>query len=166
MVIELLQRDRLSASTLDELRRLLPHLTTREVDPAQTASAVLQDPSVTLLVAREHSPGPIEGMVALVVYQVLTGRRARIEDLVVDPSARGRGVGEALMEQAVRLARQAQADVVDLTSNPRRQAAHRLYLRLGFVHWETNVFRLVLDGPPMDALQSKDSSASPQSDGC
>jgi ribosomal protein S18 acetylase RimI-like enzyme len=67
--------------------------------------------------------------------------RAWIEDVVVDGAARGRGVGEALNEEAIRRAAAAGARSVDLTSRPSREAANRLYRRLGFEVRDTNVYR-------------------------
>jgi len=67
--------------------------------------------------------------------------RAWIEDVVVDESARGRGVGEALTREAIRHASERGARTVDLTSRPSRAAANRLYQRVGFVERETRVYR-------------------------
>jgi ribosomal protein S18 acetylase RimI-like enzyme len=79
-----------------------------------------------------------------VVFRIPTGLRAWIEDVVVDGSARGRGVGEALNRAAIDRARAAGATTVDLTSRPSREAANRLYRRLGFEQRTTNVYRLDL----------------------
>ena len=59
----------------------------------------------------------------------------------MDEAARGRGVGEALTREAMRLAADACVRSVELTSAPRREAANRLYRRLGFVQRDTNVYR-------------------------
>jgi ribosomal protein S18 acetylase RimI-like enzyme len=67
--------------------------------------------------------------------------RAWIEDVVVDSAARGHGVGEALNQAAILEARHRGAITVELTSRPSREAANRLYQRLGFVARETNVYR-------------------------
>jgi len=67
--------------------------------------------------------------------------RAWVEDVVVDSSARGRGVAEMLCRDALNRACAAGARTVDLTSRPSREAANRLYERLGFVPRETNVYR-------------------------
>ena len=71
--------------------------------------------------------------------------RAWIEDVVVDEAARGRGVGEALNRKALELAKESGARTVDLTSRPSREAANRLYKRLGFKPRETNVYRYSLE---------------------
>jgi ribosomal protein S18 acetylase RimI-like enzyme len=81
------------------------------------------------------------GALTLVMFPIPTGTRAWIEDVVVDESARGRGVGAALTREAVRLARAEGARTVDLTSRPSRGAANRLYERLGFEQRESTVFR-------------------------
>jgi ribosomal protein S18 acetylase RimI-like enzyme len=71
--------------------------------------------------------------------------RAWIEDVVVDESARGRGVGDLLNRAALDRARELGAKTVDLTSRPSREAANRLYQRIGFVARDTNVYRFDLE---------------------
>ncbi len=75
------------------------------------------------------------------MFRIPTGMRAWIEDVVVDEAARGQGVGEALNREALRLAKERGAITVDLTSRPSREAANRMYQRLGFTQRETNVYR-------------------------
>jgi ribosomal protein S18 acetylase RimI-like enzyme len=88
--------------------------------------------------------GQILGMLTLAVFRIPTGVRAWIEDVVVDDGARGRGVGAALSRHALELARAEGARTVELTSRPSREAANRLYQRLGFAPRETNVYRFTL----------------------
>jgi ribosomal protein S18 acetylase RimI-like enzyme len=92
-----------------------------------------------LLVAR--ADGAIVGALTLVMFPIPTGMRAWIEDVVVDEAARGRGVGAALTQEAVRLAQADGARTVDLTSRPSREAANRLYERLGFQLRDSKVYR-------------------------
>ncbi len=94
----------------------------------------------SILFAAEHE-GVIIGALTLVLFRIPTGVRAWIEDVVVDGEARGLGVGRALNETALERARQAGATTVDLTSGPSREAANRLYQRIGFVQRSTNVYR-------------------------
>ena len=89
---------------------------------------------------------PILGMLSLAVFEIPTGVRAWIEDVVVDSGARGHGAGLALVEAALEHAKGIGARTVDLTSRPSREAANRLYRRAGFVQRETNVYRVALDG--------------------
>jgi ribosomal protein S18 acetylase RimI-like enzyme len=95
-------------------------------------------------VARDDG-GQIIGSLTLAVFRVPTGVRAWIEDVVVESSARGSGIGSALVGAAVTAARRAEARTVDLTSRPDRADANRLYQRLGFERRETNVYRLSLE---------------------
>ena len=124
--------------------RLLPQLMSA---PSAVGAADLEEivrgPATCLLVARDEA-GEIAGAVTVVVFRIPDGVRARIESLVVDQAARGRGVGEALCRAAIDHARSRGAKMVDLTSAPAREAANRLYRRLGFEPRETNVYRLRL----------------------
>ena len=81
------------------------------------------------------------GSLTLALLRTPTGTRAWIEDVIVDESARGQGAGEALVAEAIRLAAQAGARTVDLTSRPSRDAANALYEKIGFRMRETNVYR-------------------------
>ena len=119
--------------------RLVPQLSASRTPPTrEQLVSLVEQPGATLLVARDG--GEILGMLTLVVYRLPTGLRARVEDVVVDGSARGRGVGEALTRVALERATAAGAAVVELTSAPSREAANRLYPRLGFERRETNVY--------------------------
>ena len=126
-------------------RRLVPQLSSSA--PAPTADQLremIESPCTTVLLARARAGGDIVGSLTLAVFRIPTGVRAWIEDVVVDSSARGRGVGEALSREALRLAVEKGARTVELTSRPSRAAANRLYRRLGFVERETRVYRYTL----------------------
>ncbi len=126
--------------------RLVPQLSRSAPPPGQAELAeMVASPATTLLVARTPA-GEIVGSLTLVGFRIPTGLRAWIEDVVVDESARGAGVGEALVRAALESAAAAGARSVDLTSRPSREAANRLYRRLGFERRETNVYRLELSG--------------------
>jgi ribosomal protein S18 acetylase RimI-like enzyme len=125
---------------------LLPQLS--KSAPPMTAYAlenIVDSPACTMLIVRDAN-GRIVGSLTLAMFQVPTGVRAWIEDVVVDGSVRGRGAGAALVEAALAHAKEAGARTVDLTSNPTRQEANRLYMRLGFERRETNVYRYALGG--------------------
>ncbi|MGH9044848.1 MAG: GNAT family N-acetyltransferase [Acidimicrobiales bacterium] len=129
---------------LEALRRLVPQLSaTAALPTAYELAAVVESPATTLFVAREQS-GEIVGSLTLAVFRVPTGVRAWIEDVVVDSSRRGSGIGSALISAAIAQASRAGARTVELTSRPQRADANRLYQRLGFQRRETNVYRLTL----------------------
>ena len=124
--------------------RLIPQLSKRSAPPSQSALAeVISAPASDVLIARRD--GAMVAALTLITFRIPTGVRAWIEDVVVDDSARGRGVGEALNQFALELARSKGAKTVDLTSRPSRAAANRLYQRLGFVARDTNVYRYSLE---------------------
>ena len=121
--------------------RLVPQLSRTSPVPSRAELAeIVASPATSLLVARDGG-GSVLGALTLAVFRIPTGVRAWIEDVVVDESARGQGVGEALSREALRRAVAAGARTVELTSRPSRQAANRLYRRLGFLPRETNVYR-------------------------
>ena len=83
----------------------------------------------------------ILGTLTLAMFRIPTGIRAWIEDVIVDDAARGKGVGRLVNEAAIAHAFEHGAITVDLTSRPSREAANRLYQRIGFVARDTNVYR-------------------------
>jgi ribosomal protein S18 acetylase RimI-like enzyme len=128
----------------DAFQRLVPQLTNNNPPPSLNDLAdLVRDSSSTLMVARDDH-GKIVGALTLTVYRVPTGIRSIIEDVIVDNSARGQGIGEALMQYAIELAREKGAKNISLTSNPMREAANRLYLRVGFKKRETNAYQMKL----------------------
>ncbi len=125
-------------------QRLVPQLTNNNPPPSlNDLAALVRDSSSTLMVARKDS-GEIVGALTLTVYRVPTGIRSIIEDVIVDNSARGQGVGEALMKRAIEVAREKGASNISLTSNPMRESANRLYMRVGFKKRETNAYQIKL----------------------
>jgi len=98
-----------------------------------------------LLAARQEQGRPILGVATVSLVRAPTGVHARLEDVVVDEAARGQGVGAALTEAAIVVAREWGANYLALTSNPHREAANKLYQKLGFKHWETNVYRFDIE---------------------
>ncbi len=125
----------------DAFLRLIPQLSSVALPTRDELSDLILADATTLLIARQNNGGkPIIGALTLVCFRVPTGLRAHIEDVIVDESARGQGVGESLMREALRLAKEYGANGVMLTSNPRRVAANRLYQKMGFKSWETNLY--------------------------
>lgn len=129
---------------LEAFQRLIPQLTHDNPPPTlDELTALVAEDSSTLLVARSSSR-QIVGALSLTIYRVPTGIRAIIEDVIVDGPARGQGVGQALLQRALKIAKQKGAAGISLTSNPLRVAANRLYVKLGFVKRETNAYHMQL----------------------
>ena len=120
--------------------RLIPQLSSSAKPMTNSELAeIIKSDSTSMLVARVDNQ--IVGLLTLAVFRIPTAVRAWIEDVVVDSSARGHGVGEALNMAAIAEAKRRGAKTVDLTSRPSREAANRLYQRIGFVARDTNVYR-------------------------
>ncbi len=129
-----------SAELMEAFARLIPQLSRSAPPPGeQDLARIIQSDATRLLVAKMDSA--IVGSLTLALFPVPTGLRAWIEDVVVDESVRGQGIGAALNQEALKVARDQGARTVELTSRPSREAANRLYQRLGFKQRETNVYR-------------------------
>jgi ribosomal protein S18 acetylase RimI-like enzyme len=136
------------AELTDEIAEAVPRLV-EQLTPAAPAPSldrlndIVDSKCTSLFLARDEG-GRIVGMLILAVYNISTGLRVWIEDVVVDERARGKGVGEALCRHAIREAGEIGAKTIDLTSRPSRQAANCLYQKLGFERRDTNVYRLTI----------------------
>jgi ribosomal protein S18 acetylase RimI-like enzyme len=125
---------------VEAIVRILPQLSKSAPPPTfEEIDEICTSPATVFFVARVD--GNIVGSLTLAVFRIPTGVRAWIEDVVVDDAARGHGVGEALNRAALEEAARRGARTVDLTSRPSREAANRLYQRLGFLPRETNIYR-------------------------
>lgn len=144
-MIEVYEATEVTPELTEAFQRLVPQLSSSSPPPTsgELAEIVASEATVLLLARDSDRTGPaaILGSMTLVLFRIPTGVRAWIEDVVVDEAARGRGVGAALNLRALEIARERGARSVDLTSRPSREAANRLYQRLGFVQRETNVYR-------------------------
>lgn len=131
----------------EAMNRLVPQLSTSTPPLSEEfVEALVNQPACYLFVYRADEPDdngerPILGMLTLATFDIPTGKRAWVEDVVVDHAARGQGAGMQLVEAAVSHAAIVGAKTVDLTSRPTRKAANRLYQRAGFELRETNVYR-------------------------
>ncbi|MGN6794736.1 MAG: GNAT family N-acetyltransferase [Streptosporangiaceae bacterium] len=141
--IEVVQK--VTDEVVEAFGRLLPQLSTsaRPLD-ADALTAIASAQANTVLIARVG--GEIIGTLTVVIFSIPTGVRAWIEDVVVDQAARGKEfggkrAGEALTIEAIRIAREAGARTVDLTTRPSRVAAGKLYERLGFEQRDSRVYR-------------------------
>jgi len=99
---------------------------------------ILSDSSFLFLAEDEE----ITGSLTLIISQMPTGKKAWIEDVVVDKNNRGKGIGKKLIESAIEFAREKGISKIDLTSRPERVTANELYQKSGFKRRNTNVYRL------------------------
>jgi ribosomal protein S18 acetylase RimI-like enzyme len=136
-----------SEGLVESFARLIPQLSSSSPPPtASELLSIIDNPNSVLFIAEVERDGVLSvvGSLTLAFYRIPTGLKAWIEDVVVDESARGLGVGEALNLAAIDESRQRGAKNVSLTSRSSREAANRLYQRLGFTPYETNLYRFGL----------------------
>lgn len=120
--------------------QLNPHLT---VPDDEHIKSIIKAKRTHLFIAELES-NKIVGLFTIASYDIPTGTRVWIEDVVVDESERGKGIGKEMMIFAIGFAKSIGAREIDLTSRPERVSANQLYLKLGFVKRETNAYRYKL----------------------
>ena len=125
MTVEISQCRQVDDEVVAAFAHLIPQLSSSSPPPdAEALSAIVDNPHSVLFLA--HLDGAIVGSLTLAFYRIPTGVKAWIEDVVVDGAA-ARG-----------------AKNVSLTSRASREAANRLYQRIGFELYETNLYRYQL----------------------
>jgi ribosomal protein S18 acetylase RimI-like enzyme len=131
-----------SVDLLEAVQRLVGELSSSATKPGPTdLEEIIESPVTRLIVARTQE-GAVVGMLTLALFRIPTGMRAWIEDVVVEERGRGQGVGEALTREAIRIAGEHGARTIDLTSRRAREAANRMYRKLGFNRRDTTVYRM------------------------
>jgi ribosomal protein S18 acetylase RimI-like enzyme len=145
--VQIIEAVEVTPELVAAFERLIPQLSSSNPAPTVTELAAIceSEASVLLLAVDRDADDRILGSLTLAWFRIPTGVRAWIEDVVVDEAARGHGVGELLNRAALDRARELGAKTVDLTSRPSREAANRLYQRIGFVARDTNVYRFSLE---------------------
>jgi len=141
--MKIYEPEHIDVEIVSAFARLMPQLSDLPAPDRGALEAMLASDSCRLFLARADD-GQIAGSAALGFYRTPSGLHAWIEDVIVDGDYRRQGIGETLTLAAIRAARELGAHSISLTSRPARQEANRLYLRLGFVQWETNLYRLPL----------------------
>ena len=103
---------------------------------------LLEDAGFKLFVARDDE-NAIVGMLTLTACPMISYTKYWIEDVIVDDSCRGLGLGRGLVRAAVDYVKEHETSpVIYLTSNPSRVSARNLYRSEGFEEYETGVFRI------------------------
>ena len=126
---------------LNAINQLLPQLSPNAKTISRYRLKELIESDGTLVFLATNKNGDVLGMLSLIVIKIPTGNKAWIEDVVVDQSARGKGIGRALMNHALQKAIKWGVKSIDLTSRPSRESANELYQSLGYEIRQTNVYR-------------------------
>ena len=138
--IEIREIAKVDDDLIAAMNLLIPQLSNSSPPPDRSALEEIVASDSSILISA-YIDGAIVGSLTLIIFTIPTGKRAWIEDVVVDEKCRNEGIGEALNQEAINIARRSGAKTVDLTSRPSREAANRLYTRLGFVQRNTNIYR-------------------------
>lgn len=144
--IEIKIVEEVDAALVASFAQLIPQLTKFTPPPDETLlKRIVGSGSSTIFIARDtQAYGRIVGALTLALYTTPTGTKAWIEDVIVDHTYRGQGIGEALTRAAIGKAKMENAKAVLLTSNAGRVAANRLYQKMGFTLRDTNFYQLSL----------------------
>lgn len=129
---------------VEAFKRLVPQLTGNTDYPSSDDLNNIVSAETTYLYVAKDDDGKIVGSLTIVLYRIPTGLKGIIEDVMVDESARGKGIATMLMNKAIDTARNNNAYKIELTSNPARVAANNMYRNMGFVVRDTNFYRLDL----------------------
>lgn len=131
------------SSLVEPIRSLLQQLTSREIAfSEESLRQIISDKASRLFLL--YSDNTVAGMLTLGIYSAPTGRKAWVEDVVVDSQYRGRGLGQQLVQYAISCVRTLSPVTLMLTSNPQRTEANALYRREGFEQRCTNVYKMDL----------------------
>ena len=130
----------ISPELLAAFKRLIPQLTKAPIPTPEELQKLIDSPSVLILAHSHSMDGEIVGAATLGVFRTPSGVHAHVEDVIVDESMRGQGIGEVLVNHLLQIAREMGLKGISLTCNPRRVAANALYQKMGFKKWETNIY--------------------------
>ena len=144
MTVEIRRITQVSDALEEAFARLMPQLSPRLGAPSREVLRRVAGSETGELLAAVAGER-IVGVLTLAWYDAPSGRKAWIEDVVVDGAARGCGAGDALVRAAVEHAARIGAGKVMLTSNPAREAARALYRKVGFEEVDTTVFAFKTD---------------------
>ncbi len=124
------------------MKSLIEQLVNRSVEFDRKRVELLLNQGSMLLARNEEEK--IVGMASLYRIDRLDRTIGRVEDVVVDASTRGQGVGRGLMEGLIEEAKKQGISRLFLTSRPERVEANHLYQKVGFVKHETNPYKMDL----------------------
>ena len=143
MDVETEQLTTVDQDTADAVAQLVPQVSSRVAQGSpDRVRFVAAGPASCIVVARVS--GRVVGSATLLTMVTLVGAFGYLEEVVVDSSMRGAGVGKNLVAAVVDVARAGGLEFIELTSRSSREAANALYQSLSFARRETNVYRLNL----------------------
>lgn len=140
MNIQFLTLEDITTETQIQINHLFKELT----DIKPTSVENLRQNNAPIFIATYYESEILVGMATMVTYNVISGKKAWIEDVVVSEKFRGKGIGKKLIEALINKSKELKISTILLFSNPKREVAHRLYLRMGFSKKESTLFMMNL----------------------
>jgi ribosomal protein S18 acetylase RimI-like enzyme len=131
------------ADRIRELAQMIGH-NHKELTDADLQE-IIDSKTTTLFVAIDQVTNKIAGMATLIVYRIPYVRKAYFDDLVVDETYRGKGIGSELIKRVIHTATEMKAAYLDFSSRPRREEGNSLYEKFGFEKRNANVYRHIID---------------------
>ena len=144
--MEIVSLHSLTESQLFDVQGLIKELVPGLSVSSERLASLVAAPG-THFFAAVGDDGHVVSCATLCVFDTPIGRKACVEDVVVNPACRGQHIGRKLLEHIIDFTRCELGDVdLHLTSRPHRVAANNLYRSLGFLQRETNVYKLEIRG--------------------
>ncbi|GIM54826.1 GNAT family N-acetyltransferase [Capnocytophaga cynodegmi] len=140
MEIFFLEKTNITSSIEKQIQDLFSELSDIQTVSLEKLFGLTQSPYIALCTDENK----IVGMATMAVYDVISGRKAWIEDVVVSSNYRQKGIGERLTQFLIEKAKELEVSVLLLYSNPKREAAHRLYKRMGFLEKGSTLFSMTI----------------------
>ncbi|GET45469.1 GNAT family N-acetyltransferase [Capnocytophaga felis] len=138
MEIHFIKKTDLTPTIESQIQILFSELSDIQTTPVEKLFQLAEPPHIVICTDENK----IVGMATMAVYEVISGRKAWIEDVVVSSNHRKRGIGERLVQSLIEKAKELEVNTLLLYSNPKREAAHRLYKRMGFSEKDSTLFAL------------------------
>lgn len=138
---------KITETLVEDIRELISYL--YEKPTKQTCrkwlKLLLAHPNTFLFTAKLSPRSKISGMLTLTFYPTIGGYyKTWLEDVVVSPDTRGRGIGKELVKAALSKAKKLKIKQVNLTSNPTRKIANKMYQKLNFTKYKTNYYHFFI----------------------
>ncbi|MFK8265256.1 GNAT family N-acetyltransferase [Capnocytophaga cynodegmi] len=140
MEIFFLEKTNITSSIEKQIQDLFSELSDIQTISLEKLFSLAQSPYIALCTDENK----IVGMATMAVYDVISGRKAWIEDVVVSSNYRQKGIGERLTQFLIEKAKELEVNMLLLYSNPKREAAHRLYKRMGFLEKGSTLFAMTI----------------------
>ncbi|MFA6770641.1 MAG: GNAT family N-acetyltransferase [Bacteroidales bacterium] len=122
------------------VRELMIQLVNQEQLPSKEQFVKLLNSANSQLFIAQLANSQIVGTMTIATYEIPSGKRLWIEDVVVDVDYRGKGIGRELITFAIEHCRSIGAQDIRLTSRPTRVNANKLYIKAGFKKSDTNAY--------------------------